>query len=216
MPGVRLRIRLAFMTTQIPETTVPSPFRASLVTLATACILTASPLAQALTLVSSTLNGNGIDTALSTADLAAVDIGFVAPGAVVLTFEVDAEDVMRGSARFNSIVDNFAAEGFGFLRLALDRGTLTAGGFASNDGLAEVASSDAQSVTLAFSPAMTTQAYLGDSLLTGTVTDWTLGFDTLAAGDRFTLTMTAAIPEPAPVALTLAGLALLALRRRAR
>lgn len=192
------------------------PVRASLVTLAASAVLTASPLAQALTLVSSSLNGNQIDTAFSTPELAAVDIGFLAPGSIALQFEVDADDVARGSARFNSIVDNLSGVGFGLLRISLDRGTLGVGASESNDGMVEVASAGPQSVTLAFTPAMTTQAYLGDALLTGTAADWTLGLDALAAGDRITLTVTAAIPEPAPVALTLAGLALIALRRRRR
>ena len=183
------------------------PVRASLVTLAASAVLTASPLAQALTLVSSALNGNQIDTAFSTPGLAAVDIGFLAPGSIALQFEVDADDIARGSARFNSIVDNLSGVGFGLLQLSMDRGTLTAGGAESNDGAVGFASIAARSVTFEFTPPMTTQAYLGDALLTGSSADWTLGFDTLAAGDRFTLTVTAAVPEPGTWALMVLGLA---------
>jgi len=186
---------------------VPNPVRASLLTLAAAAVLSASPLAQALTLVSSTLNGNQIDTAFSTPELAAVDIGFVTPGSVSLEFEVDAEDIMRGSARFNSIVDNLSGEGFALLQVSLDRGALVAGAVESNDGAVDVAAAGVRSVTLQFAPSMTTQAYLGDSLLTGTAVDWSLGFDTLAAGDRFTLTVTAAVPEPGTWGLMILGLA---------
>lgn len=195
---------------------MPHPVRASLVTLAAAAFLSASPLAQALTLVSSTLNGNTIDNAFSTPDLAAVDIGFLAPGTVSLEFEVDAEDLVRGSAGFNSIVDNLSDTGFGLLNISLDRGTLTAGSVASNDGAVDATIDGVRSVTLTFTPPMTTQAYLGDSLLTGTEVDWTLGFGTLAAGDRFTLTVTAAIPEPGTWALSILGLAGVAVGVRRR
>lgn len=192
------------------------PVRASLVTLAASAVLTASPLAQALTLVSSSLNGNQIDTAFSTPELAAVDIGFLTPGSIALQFEVDADDIARGSARFNSIVDNLSGVGFGLLQVSMDRGTLTAGGAESNDGTVGVASVAARSVALEFTPPMTTQAYLGNALLTGSSADWTLGFDTLAAGDRFTLTVTAAVPEPGTWALMVLGLAGVAVGVRRR
>lgn len=189
---------------------MPSPNRALLLAFAAAATFSTGGPAHALSLVSSTLNGNAIDASFSTPELAAVDIAFRAPGAVSLVFELDADDVSRGSAAFNSIVDNFSAAAFGLLRIELDRGTLSAGDFASNDGEVTLTPADTRSVGLAFVPPMTTQAYLGDALLTGTAADWTIGFDALSAGDRVTLTMTAVVPEPTTWALTLAGLAIVA------
>ncbi len=188
--------------------------RASLLSLAAAAAVSMSSPSQALTLVSSTLNGNAIDASFSTPELVAVDFAFQAPGAVSLVFELDAGDVLRGTAGFNGIVDNLSSDGFGVLRVAVDRGTLTAGAVESNDGSVTVAAPDARSVGISFSPAMTTQAYLGDALLTGTAADWTIGLDSLSAGDRLTLTVTAAVPEPTTWALTLAGLALVGLAGR--
>ncbi len=196
---------------------MPSLTRASLVSIAAAAALLIVAPAQALTLVSSSVNGNAIDASFSTPELVAVDIAFRAPGAVSLVFELGADDLSRGSAGFNSIVDNLSGQGFGLLRIEVDRGTLSAGGFASNDGGVTATAADARSVGLMFQPPMTTQAYLGDALLTGTSADWTIGFDSLSAGDTLTLTVTAAIPEPTTWALTLGGLALVVTAgRRAR
>ncbi len=177
------------------------------------------PSAHALTFVSQATNGNTVDLAFATADTIAADIGFVASGSVTITWQLDPEDVVRGAAAFNSIVDNFSATPFGALTVHVDGGAITPGGFASNDGAMVVTAQDARSVSFAFSPAMATHAWLGDPFLSGGTPDWSISLAGLGAGDTLSITMTTAVPEPGTWAMLAGGLGLLALnagRRRGR
>ena len=177
------------------------------------------PSAHALTFVSQTTNGNTVDLAFAASDTIAADVGFLAPGSVTITWQLDADDVVRGAAAFNSIVDNFSATPFGALTVHVDGGAITPGGFASNDGAMTLTAQDARSVSFVFTPAMATQAYLGDPFLSGSTPDWSISLAGLAAGDTLSVTMTTAVPEPGTWAMLAGGLVLLALnagRRRAR
>lgn len=184
--------------------------------LAGAAALLQLPAAHALSLVDSVLNGNTAGTDFSTPDTVAVDIGFNAPGSVVLTYEVDAADIDRGSALFNSIVDNFTASPFGTLSFALDAGKFVPGGFISNDGTATATIQQDRLVSFTFTPALVTQAYVGDPFFDGAGENWFIRFDGMTAGERISLSVTAAVPEPETWALLAAGLGILAMSARRR
>ena len=203
-----------------------------------ACLIPGS--ASALSLVGGPVGPGTVTFDFSTPETVAVDIAFAAPGTISLTYELDAADVARGSVGFNSIIDNLSGQAFAWLQIGVgapglfvpgstasnDGDVAIAGmgisprgpGTASNDGDVAITNFGLAGVRLDFTPAMTTQAYLGDPLFTGAASDWTLSLAGLAAGDRIGLAVTAAVPEPATWGMSAAGLALIAalLRRRHR
>lgn len=191
------------------------PNRTTLLAACAVALLSTSS-ARALELLSSQANGNGVSLDFSTAQTIAADIGFASPGSITLTYALDADDVTRGSASFNSIVDNFTGGLLGSLTVRVSAGGLSVGAFESNDGGMTIAAQDAQSVAFAFAPLLETQAYLGDPLFSGTATDWTLDLAGLAAGDTVSLTVAVAVPEPGTWVMLAGGLGLLGLLRRRR
>jgi hypothetical protein len=180
-----------------------------------ACLVPGS--ASALSLVGGPVGPGTVTFDFSTPELVAVDIAFAGPGTISLTYELDAADAARGSVGFNSIIDNLSGEAFAWLQIyAGAPGLFFPGSAASNDGGVALTHFGPAGVRLDFTPAMTTQAYLGDPLFTGAALDWTLSLAGLAAGDRVVLAVTAAVPEPATCAMSAAGLALIAALARRR
>jgi len=179
-----------------------------------ACLVPGS--ASALSLVGGPVGPGTVTFDFSTPEMVAVDIAFTAPGTIFLTYELDAADVTRGSAGFNSIVDNLSGAGFAWLEIDTGAAGLLAGSAASNDGGVAMIVSGPGKVRLDFAPSLTTQAYLGDPLFTGAASDWAIPLAGLAAGDRFELAMTAAVPEPATWGMAAAGLAVIAALARRR
>lgn len=193
------------------------PIRSVLSAALAAAVLHA-PVTHALSLTGIVTNGNEVGLDFSTAGHVAADIGFHAPGAIHLTYLLDGDDVIRGGATFDSIIDNFSTVVFGALSVAVDGGRLGVASFASNDGGVTLAQRDDRSVRFAFAPSVTTQVYLGNAFDTVEDTDWSIAFDGLAAGDTVTLSVAAMpVPEPATIASMLVGLGLFGLfgqRRR--
>lgn len=190
-----------------------------LLTSAFAAALAHAPLSHALSLTGIVANGHDVSVDFSTVEHVAADIGFYTPGSVSLTYLLDADDIARGEATFDSIVDNFSSVAFARLTVALDGGRLGVTSFQSNDGTMVVVTQDPRAATFGFSPAYVTQAYLGNPFGADGASDWVIGFDGLSAGDTLTLSVTTApVPEPGAIALTGTGLGLLALlgRRRRR
>jgi hypothetical protein len=180
-----------------------------------ACLIPGS--ASALSLVGGPVGPGTVTFDFSTPEMVAVDIAFTAPGTIFLTYELDAADMTRGTVGFNSIIDNLSGEAFAWLQIGAGApGLFFPGSAASNDGDVALANFGPAGLRLDFTPAMTTQAYLGDPLFTGAASDWTLSLAGLAAGNRIVLAVTAAVPEPATWAMSGAGLAVIAALARRR
>lgn len=176
--------------------------------------LAAAP-ASAITLEGALTQGGTVVTDFSGTRLVSFDIDFANFAPAVLAFRVDAGDVGAPIA-LDAMLRNFAGAGFSGFNFTLDRGSFASVGSVTPQfgGIASTTASGG-TATIRLSALEFLDVEIGDALgTTAGATDWTLGG--LAAGDRFTLTVTA-VPEPGTTAMLLAGLAVLvfmASRRR--
>lgn len=150
--------------------------------------------------------------------LLSFDIDFANVGAVTLNFTVDASDLVSPQLTFNSLVRNLSGLGFDQVHVSLNGVSFAAPAVVTTDGFATVATqgSGTHAAWASFTPALTSEFYLGNPLGAPSATDWRLNLAGLSAGDRFSVTV--AVPEAESYALALAGLSvmgLLARRRRA-
>lgn len=180
-------------------------------TFACTVALAATLPAHALTLVSTSAHGNQAVARVDNAALPtiAADIGFAAFGPVSFEFELATADA-GGLAGFNAVITNLVGRDVSALELALDRGTFALAGSVTPafGTVASIAGSE-QRQRITFAPAESFGIDIGNPFSAAGGEDWLIGLAGLAAGERFTLTVSA-VPEPHPWALALAGAGLLA------
>lgn len=181
--------------------------RSTLLALASAALF-ALP-AHAVTLESATLAGNALDTSFSTSSLISLDLSIWNHDVLSFDFAVDADDIAAGSVSFNSIVRDVSGLGFGSLSIMLNKGDFTI----PTDSLRAATVEGDLLTSDYFSGAMVTEFYIGNPFIEDGVSDWTIGFSGMNAGDTFRLNIgvTPAVPEPADWAMLLAGLGMIVL-----
>jgi len=188
-------------------------FQRTLAGLATAFVFTGG--AEAVTLVSMEAAGQGVDTGFSTPSLIALDVELRSGASVTLTYAVD-EGEGGGTVGFNAVVTNAANLDLASLAVSVSGASIVlAETVTPRFGAVDVRSGDAVTETLTFLPTEPAGVDLGNPFSQAGAQDWIFGLDGLAAGDRFTVTLTAGlVPEPETWALLAAGLALIGVAAR--
>jgi hypothetical protein len=178
----------------------------------TALFVAALPAAQAVTLDSVQAHGNTVGTDFFAPELIAADIGFNADTAVTLNMKVDGNEAQH-VVGFNAVLDQLQpGKAFSKIQLTLSGGAtfLLVGSTTTLNNLdlpfASTTAPDAASIWV---PVPETGVYVGNPF-GGQEMDWYISLDGLAAGQSFSLTVSA-VPETSTLALTLAGLGLVGL-----
>lgn len=158
-------------------------------------------------------NGNDIDTSWSLVDMLSVDVGLRQGGSITLGIHTDAAD--DATLAFNAVLRNLVGLGIENLTFSLTGTTFSTLGSASGTFASTAQVSGAGSLAqVRFTGPEYYEAYIGDWLLNGSNTDFSI--DLAGATAPITLTITASVPEPSTYAMLLAGLGLAGFAARRR
>lgn len=175
--------------------------------------------AQAAVFNGATTVGATTVTDYSLGSALAFDIDFASLSSVTLNFSLESADFSGDPLTFNALVRDLSFAGFNGVNVTLSgisfvapAGTITTDGFAS----VSASGSSLSQAWATFSPALTSEFYIGNPLMQAGAADWTLNLNGLQAGDQFSIMV--AVPEPETYAMLVAGLAVVAsvARRRQR
>jgi len=172
--------------------------------------------AHALSLVSATANAQVLNAAVVNGSAIQADVGFRSAGTVSMVFELGAADV-GGMVSFNSVVSLLDGAELSLLSVTLDGGADFAYVGSVTPGFGRVATQGGtnRAQFISFAPPETYRVDLGDPFAQPGTQDWLISFDTLGAGDRFALSISA-VPEAGAGWLVMLGLPMVgwAVRRR--
>jgi len=172
--------------------------------------------AQAAVFNGATVTGGTVVTDYTLGSGLAFDIDFASLSSVTLNFTLESADFSGDPMTFNALVRDLSFKGFERVSVSLAGITFAAPGTISTDGFSAVSASG-RSLTQAwatFSPAVTSEFYVGNPLGNMSDVDWTLNLDGLHAGHQFSITV--AVPEAETYALAIAGLAVVGAVARRR
>ena len=173
--------------------------------------------AQAAVFNGATTVGATTVTDYSLGSALAFDIDFASLSSVTLNFSLESADFSGAPLTFNALVRDLSFAGFNGVNIKLSgisfaapAGTITTDGFAS----VSASGSSLSQAWATFSPALTSEFYIGNPLMQAGAADWTLNLNGLQAGDQFSIMV--AVPEPETYAMLVAGLAVVASVARRR
>ncbi len=186
-----------------------------LIATAAALLLGAAGPASALIVQGSSTTGASVFTDYSGAGLLSFDLDLADTRPVFIDLQIEAAD-LGAPVNFSAVVRNFIGQGVSSLQFVLSSGSFDSIGSVQRfGGSTRVDSAQPQQVLLSFEPMEFLDLQIGDPLGMGTgagsLRNWTLASQGFSAGDRFTLTVSATVPEPGTWALLGAGLGLLGL-----
>ena len=180
-------------------------------TLASALFI-ASP-ASAVIITSST--GNNVVTDYSGAALASFDLDLATLSSTTINFILEEQDLLSPVLSLNALVRNLSGVGIEqFIFSAQGISFAAAGSVTPTFGTLGTVNYGSNAAVIGFKAPEFAEFHFGNPLGAAGLSDWQLSLAGLRAGDAFSIT--AAVPEPGSVALMLAGLALLAGRRKQR
>jgi hypothetical protein len=173
--------------------------------------------AQAAVFNGATTVGATTVTDYSVGSALSFDIDFASLSSVTLNFSLESADFSGAPLTFSALVRDLSFAGFNGVNVKLSgisfaapAGTITTDGFAS----VSASGSSLNQAWATFSPALTSEFYIGNPLTQAGAADWTLNLNGLQAGDQFSIMV--AVPEPETYAMLVAGLAVVASVARRR
>lgn len=175
--------------------------------------------AQAAVFNGATTTGGNTATEYTLGSALSFDLDLLSKAPITLNFTIESSDLSGDPMTFNALVRNLSGLGFDGITVTLSgitfanpAGTISTDGFAAVSG----SGSSATQAWASFTPALTSEFYIGNPLGNANQVDWTLNLDGLKAGKQFSITVATPVPEPEAYGLAIAGLAALGLAARRR